>query len=57
MVSDILMDPVFGEIFQEFSIEQAVIDTKTEPELGAAGIEEEGVEIPLSDILTWYLAF
>ena len=31
MVSDILMDPVFGELFQEFSIGQADIDTKTEP--------------------------
>jgi len=31
VVSDILMDPVFGEILQEFSIEQGVIDTKTEP--------------------------
>jgi len=31
VVSDILMDPVFGEILQEFSIEQGVIDTQTEP--------------------------
>ena len=30
VVSDILMDPVFGEILQEFSIEQEVIDTKKE---------------------------
>ena len=37
MVSDILMDPVFGELFQEFSIGQVVIDTKTEPELGGSG--------------------
>jgi len=31
------MDPVFGEIFQEFSIELAVIDTEKEPELGGSG--------------------
>ena len=37
MVSEILMDPVFGEIFQEFSIEQVVIDTNKEPELGGSG--------------------
>jgi hypothetical protein len=37
MVSDILMDPVFGEIFQEFSIEQGFIDTQKEPELGLYG--------------------
>jgi hypothetical protein len=33
MVSDIFIDPVLGEISQEFSIEQVVIDTKNEPEL------------------------
>jgi len=37
MVSDILMDPVFGELFQELSIGQVVIDTKKEPELGGSG--------------------
>jgi len=37
MVSDIFMDPVFGEIFQEFSIEQGVIDTQKEPELDLSG--------------------
>jgi hypothetical protein len=37
MVSDLLMDPVVGEIFQEFSIEQGVIDTQKEPELGLSG--------------------
>lgn len=37
VVSDILMDPVFGEILQEFSIEQGVIDTQMEPELGESG--------------------
>ena len=35
--SDILLDPVFWEILQEFSIEQGVIDTQTEPELGESG--------------------
>jgi len=46
MVSDILMDPVFGEIFQEFSIEQVVIDTEKEPELGGSGnrrLENAGI--------------
>ena len=37
MVSDIFIDPVLGEISQEFSIELAVIDTKKEPELGGSG--------------------
>jgi len=37
MVSDIFIDPVLGEISQEFSIEQVVIDTKNEPELGGSG--------------------
>jgi len=31
VVSDLFMDLVFGEILQEFSIEQRVIDTQTEP--------------------------
>jgi hypothetical protein len=40
------MDPVFGEIFQEFSIELAVIDTEKEPELGGSGnrrLENAGI--------------
>ena len=40
------MDPVLGELFQEFSIEQVVIDTKKEPELGGSGnrrLENAGI--------------
>jgi len=40
VVSDMLMDPVFVEILQEFSIEQGVIDTKKEPEFGESGNQE-----------------
>jgi len=40
VVSDMLMDPVFVEILQEFSIGQGVIDTKKEPELGESGNRE-----------------
>jgi hypothetical protein len=45
MVSDNLMDPVFGEIFQEFSIEQVVIDTKKGQnwaDLGIGGLKMLG---------------
>jgi len=45
MVSDILMDPVFGEIFREFSIEQVVIDTKKGQkwaDLGIGGLKMLG---------------
>jgi hypothetical protein len=46
MVSDIFIDPVLGDISQEFSIELAVIDTKKEPELGGSGnrrLENAGI--------------
>jgi hypothetical protein len=46
MVSDIFIDPVFGEISQVFSIEQGVVDTKNEPELGESrnrGLENAGI--------------